>query len=852
MRAHQPVPLALLLIGCAIAIAVSLALTGRTPPGSVAGPAAMSQSPAEPATTSAVEEQPQPQQQQAVNSPADEHRSSQQQAVVAPPTPDQICTSATTPPCILAVYRGQPGDHQSVRDIPTELLIQSDATGRYQVDRGWRITVVTSLRPPDGFDRFHLRLSPNERVAGTLYDESYTPEGATFAFTVSPDDDGPNLFAYELLPSASADVDAVDAQIGQPWARIEFLIPTLRYHTLDINGAADSPGSYAFLRVAGSLSSAIENYGNLPFHGVELRINEMDAGGASRGNFFDTVEVGDVFDYRTLGLLCAKRFRVTSIGPAASPRVFGITRVAQYGGWCSLWPDDPAHPRQVEFVWNVGTGMESRDGIRTLLYQEPTGEGTYRLFSKTAYVLDVPEDVQISLDGYLQFHADPNDPDGTDSSVLLTDVDTGSLLHIDPDTGKEISRYFEPGALTSDARQRVNEQFDQIVASIRFVPVPEEHRLLTVCPQPADPTCFETVYDGVRSAYDQLDLIPLSSALIPDSAGRYHIQTGQQVTVLIAAGLSERLGPFQLQQRPPGGQRSRSAEALSRTVTDHFTVSVPSQGADPDEIVFDLIATVASEESGFHVLPGDIVATTRFHVPGFSYGRLDAAGEAAQMGSYAFLRQRGDAASAVAAIGHALADSLELVIHPLDSEGRSHESFYNAVRPGHTFDLRVDGHDCGFRFMITNVEADANAPRFGIKLLSAVGEHCSDLAEPSDSEAGSQFVWGLRAGADASGERPFLSIYRPNGPGLYRLQAGSPCVLEVPFGAHLIHDGLDLGTLDYSVSRTEPLRLITLRDARTHSEVDVDPEDCLVRGGVGYSGKLNLFERLYDSVRAEH
>ena len=39
-----------------------------------------------------------------------------------------------------------------------------------------------------------------------------------------------------------------------------FLVPTLRYDTLDITGAATTPGSYAFLDTAGDASSAIGNY----------------------------------------------------------------------------------------------------------------------------------------------------------------------------------------------------------------------------------------------------------------------------------------------------------------------------------------------------------------------------------------------------------------------------------------------------------------------------------------------------------------------------------------------------------------------------------------------------------------
>ena len=85
-----------------------------------------------------------------------------------------------------------------------------------------------------------------------------------------------------------------------------FLVPTLRYDTLDITGAATTPGSYAFLETAGDASSAIGNFGHSAYTGtVELRIH---ANGRERDiarDFYDTVQVGDRFDYRTNRLAIA-------------------------------------------------------------------------------------------------------------------------------------------------------------------------------------------------------------------------------------------------------------------------------------------------------------------------------------------------------------------------------------------------------------------------------------------------------------------------------------------------------------------------------------------------------------------
>ena len=69
-----------------------------------------------------------------------------------------------------------------------------------------------------------------------------------------------------------------------------FLVPTLRYDTLDITGAATTPGSYAFLETAGDAASAIGNFGYWALGTVELRIDPTDASGASRAAFYDTVQ----------------------------------------------------------------------------------------------------------------------------------------------------------------------------------------------------------------------------------------------------------------------------------------------------------------------------------------------------------------------------------------------------------------------------------------------------------------------------------------------------------------------------------------------------------------------------------
>ena len=236
---------------------------------------------------------------------------------------------------------------------------------------------------------------------------------------------------------------------------------TLRYNLLDITGAATAAGSYAFLKTAGDAASAIGNFGYSAEEGVELRIHPTDASGTSRGTFYDTVQVGDTFDYRTDGFDCGFRFKVMSVATTTSPRTFGLERVASFGTWC-LFVDDPGAAKDVHFVWRATPGGPAPDGVRVLLHGEPAGPGTYRLVPGMPYVIDVPVGMQVIHHGLAigeRVAGDP--PDAPVAAVMLIDAATGSKLAIDPATGRETRRIIKS--------PEVDALFDQIMASIRRV-----------------------------------------------------------------------------------------------------------------------------------------------------------------------------------------------------------------------------------------------------------------------------------------------------------------------------------------------------------------------------------------------
>ena len=383
-------------------------------------------------------------------------------APVTPMPPDR-CTTPTDPTCIRAVYKGAPDDYAQVQDIPDSVLIQPDDDGRYQVERGQQITVVTAAPLPTDYTRFYLQRQPLQvAVSPTSFEQLIQPVGTTYTFTVAANEAGSNLITFNLTEARPRPRPrpGQKPELGDIVVTTNFLVPTLRYDTLDITGAATTPGSYAFLKTAGDASSAIGNFSDSSLRSVELRVHPTDASGASRADFYDMVQVGDMFDYRTdNGGVCMVRFKVTSIGMTTSPRTFGIEQATQYRTWCLPFVDDPAAPLNVGFVWRVRPGIVGADGVRVLLNGEPVGQGTYRIDNYWPWVIDVPAGMTIVYHGVAINELDVNRPNQPASTLVLEDVDTGSVLHIDPSNGHTGQIYIigpHPRTL-----------FEQLIASIR-------------------------------------------------------------------------------------------------------------------------------------------------------------------------------------------------------------------------------------------------------------------------------------------------------------------------------------------------------------------------------------------------
>ena len=236
--------------------------------------------------------------------------------------------------------------------------------------------------------------------------------------------------------------------------------PTLHYNILDTTGAAATAGSYAFLKTAGDAASAIGNFSASAQGSVELRIHPTDSSGTSRAAFYNTIQVGDTFDYRTNGLDCGFRFKVASVAGTTTPRTLGLTYLRGYGTRCGGFVDNPDAARDVDFVWRVRTGIPGADGVRVMVVDEPTGPGTYRIARDLPWVIDIPAGAEIVFEG-VRLLAIVEGRDYPHEAVPLVDVETGSTLAIDVETGRDFYRN-----TTSD---EVDALFDQIAESIRRV-----------------------------------------------------------------------------------------------------------------------------------------------------------------------------------------------------------------------------------------------------------------------------------------------------------------------------------------------------------------------------------------------
>ena len=110
------------------------------------------------------------------------------------------CTMLADADCIREVYLGAPDDYAQVVDIPAEVLLTPDTDGRYVVQRGQQVTVVTAAPLPSGWTRFLARPEPLEFgiPSPTSFEQLIQPIGTTYTFTVTDGAAGAGVITFDL------------------------------------------------------------------------------------------------------------------------------------------------------------------------------------------------------------------------------------------------------------------------------------------------------------------------------------------------------------------------------------------------------------------------------------------------------------------------------------------------------------------------------------------------------------------------------------------------------------------------------------------------------------------------------
>ena len=112
--------------------------------------------------------------------------------------PADRCATTTAADCIRAVYKGAPSDYAQVQEIPADVLLTPGSDGRYIVDRGQQITVVTAAPLPTGYTRFYLQRRSLQDPSPVSAEQLIKPVGTTYTFTVETTESRPTLITYDL------------------------------------------------------------------------------------------------------------------------------------------------------------------------------------------------------------------------------------------------------------------------------------------------------------------------------------------------------------------------------------------------------------------------------------------------------------------------------------------------------------------------------------------------------------------------------------------------------------------------------------------------------------------------------
>ena len=454
----------------------------------------------------------------------------------------------------------------------------------------------------------------------------------------------------------------------------------LRYDTYDTSGAVAEPGSYAFLADSADTTTAVTTYEGLrDGSATALRIHETDADGGSRAAFLDTVEVGDLFEWRQAED-CFVRYKVTELLPEPSGpprRLLAVEWMTFTYTGCSgaISASDNA-----QIVWGSlpNLGGESLSvpvihGAYEIVPLDWSGE-TMRDYVPFPDYSDPVETDDITVARTLDFWREPTIPEGWTF-------------------GKAIAA---GGDAYGGARWGYCATWWANDVKIPNTTVVHPQRGVQIC---ADFT--STRYGNQDASWNNGSAVHETRVI----AGR----------------------PASLRFSPPGPNHRLGFPTLIQVFDPTTGVTYEIEAIDYD-LKSNPEAVVEMARSLFEP-PNPLPPQTAFR-----YDTYDTSGEVAEPGSYAFLADAGDTTSAVTTYeGLRDGTATALRIHATDADGVSRAAFLDTVEAGDTFEWR-QAEDCFVRYRVTDVpEADATAARqrFAVRWETYVFQGCQTGSVPA-------------------------------------------------------------------------------------------------------------------------
>ena len=266
------------------------------------------------------------------------------------------------------------------------------------------------------------------------------------------------------------------------------------------------------------------------------------------------------------------------------------------------------------------------------------------------------------------------------------------------------------------------------------------------CATPTAADCIRAVYLGTPTDYAQVADIPADKLLTPASDGRYHVERGQQYTVVTLAALPAGWTRFWLDLTPLefGVPSSVSASQLIKPIGTTYTFTMSEDDDAAGRFTYDLVAAKPHPARPTHKpVLGNVVVTTVFQTPTFSYDSFDTTGAATAAGSYALLMPDdvsdvGDATTAVTTYEELRTGTTVLRVNMTDGDAKAQGGFYDTVEVDDLVEWR-SADSCWMRMQVTEeLTGTATTKQYAVKPYSYAYGGCTGTVP---GELDTEFRW---------------------------------------------------------------------------------------------------------------